>query len=66
MVGMGEERKEIIKIMEDMRYDDVDLMNIGKYIKKKRKNNKVIRLVKKDELKYLEKIGKKKGLMMVD
>lgn len=63
---MGEERKEIIKIMEDMRYDDVDLMNIGKYIKKKRKNNKVIRLVKKDELKYLEKIGKKKGLMMVD
>ena len=32
MVGLGEERDEIIQVMDDLRSADVDFLTIGQYL----------------------------------
>jgi lipoic acid synthetase len=32
MVGLGEERNEVLQVMDDMRSADVDFMTIGQYL----------------------------------
>lgn len=65
MVGLGENQNEIIQVMEDLRSADVDFLTIGQYLQPTPKHAKMERYVTPDEFKYLERIAKTKGFLMV-
>lgn len=65
MVGLGEERNEILQLMDDLRSADVDFMTIGQYLQPTRKHHPVIRFVTPDEFKSFATIGKTKGFLLV-
>ena len=65
MVGLGEERNEVLQLMDDLRSAEVDFMTIGQYLAPSRKNHAVIRFVTPDEFKSFETIAYAKGFLMV-
>jgi len=65
MVGLGEERNEILQLMDDLRSANVDFLTIGQYLQPSRKHHPVIRFVPPDEFKALETIAYAKGFLMV-
>jgi lipoyl synthase len=65
MVGLGEERNEILQVMDDLRAADVDFLTIGQYLQPSRKHHPVVRYVPPDEFKALETIAYAKGFAMV-
>jgi lipoyl synthase len=65
MVGLGEERNEILQVMDDLRSADVDFLTIGQYLQPSRKHHPVVRFVPPDEFKALETIAYAKGFAMV-
>jgi lipoic acid synthetase len=65
MVGLGEERNEVLALMDDLRSADVDFLTIGQYLQPSRKHHPVIRFVTPDEFKAFETIAYAKGFLMV-
>jgi len=65
MVGLGEERNEILQVMDDLRAANIDFLTIGQYLQPTRKHHKVVRFVPPDEFKALETIAYAKGFLMV-
>ena len=65
MVGLGEERNEVLQLMDDLRTADVDFLTIGQYLQPSRKHHPVARFVTPDEFKALETIAYAKGFSMV-
>lgn len=65
MVGFGEERNEVLQLMDDLRSANVDFMTIGQYLQPTRKHHAVIRYVTPDEFKSFATIGKTKGFLLV-
>jgi lipoic acid synthetase len=65
MVGLGEERNEVLQVMDDLRSADVDFLTIGQYLQPSRKHHPVMRFVPPDEFKTLEAIAYAKGFSMV-
>jgi len=65
MVGLGEERNEVLQVMDDMRSAQVDFLTIGQYLQPTRKHHEVQRFVPPDEFKSLETIAYTKGFLMV-
>ena len=65
MVGLGEERNEVLQVMDDLRAADVDFLTIGQYLQPSRKHHPVIRFVPPDEFKALATIAYAKGFSMV-
>ncbi len=65
MVGLGEERNEILQVMDDLRSANVDFLTIGQYLQPTRKHAEVKRFVPLDEFKSLETIAYSKGFLMV-
>jgi lipoic acid synthetase len=65
MVGLGEERDEILQVMDDLRCADVDFLTIGQYLQPTRKHAAVERFVAPDEFKALERIARAKGFLLV-
>ena len=65
MVGLGEERNEVLQVMDDLRSADVDFLTIGQYLQPTRKHHEVMRFVPPDEFKTLETIAYAKGFLMV-
>ncbi len=65
MVGLGEERNEILALMDDLRTADVDFMTIGQYLQPTRKHHPVIRFVTPEEFDSYATIGKTKGFHLV-
>ena len=41
MVGLGEERNEVLQVMDDLRSADVDFLTIGQYLQPTRKHHEV-------------------------
>jgi len=64
MVGLGEEREEVLQVMDDLRTAEVDFMTIGQYLQPTRKHAEVKRFVPPDEFKALEKIALAKGFLL--
>src|SRR5262252_886854 len=54
MVGLGEERNEILQVMDDLRSADVDFLTIGQYLQPTRKHHAVMRYIPPDEFKAYE------------
>ncbi len=65
MVGLGEERNEILQVMDDLRAAEVDFLTIGQYLQPSRKHHPVVRFMPPDEFKTLETIAYAKGFSMV-
>ena len=65
MVGLGEERNEVLQLMDDLRSADVDFLTIGQYLQPTRKHHPVIRYVPPEEFKSLEVSGRTKGFLLV-
>jgi len=65
MVGLGEERNEVLQVMDDLRSADVDFLTIGQYLQPTRKHHEIKRFVPPDEFGALETIAYSKGFLMV-
>jgi lipoyl synthase len=65
MVGLGEERNEVLQVMDDLRAADVDFLTVGQYLQPSRKHHPVVRFVPPDEFKALATIAYAKGFAMV-
>src|SRR5215475_965474 len=65
MVGLGEERNEVLQVMDDLRSAQVDFLTVGQYLQPTRKHHAVARFVPPDEFKALETIAYAKGFLMV-
>ncbi len=65
MVGLGEERHEVLQVMDDLRSADVDFLTIGQYLQPTRKHHAVMRYVTPDEFAGYEKVAYTKGFLMV-
>jgi lipoic acid synthetase len=65
MVGLGEERNEVLQVMDDLRAADVDFLTIGQYLQPTRKHHAVMRYVAPDEFKAYETVAYTKGFLMV-
>ena len=65
MVGLGENKDEIIQVMDDLRSAEVDFLTIGQYLQPSPKHHPLVRYYHPDEFKYLENIAKSKGFLLV-
>ena len=65
MVGLGEERAEVLQLMDDLRTADVDFLTVGQYLQPTKKHHAVIRFVPPDEFASLESVARSKGFLMV-
>ncbi len=65
MAGLGEEKIEVMQVMDDLRAADVDFLTIGQYLQPTPKHAAVDRFVTPDEFKTYETIARGKGFLMV-
>ncbi len=65
MVGLGEERNEVLQVMDDLRTAEVDFITIGQYLRPSPKHHSVARYVPPDEFVALKSIAFAKGFLMV-
>jgi lipoic acid synthetase len=65
MVGLGEERAEILQVMDDLRAADVDFVTLGQYLQPTPKHHPVDRFVTPDEFAAYAAMARAKGFLMV-
>ena len=65
MVGLGEERNEVLQMMDDLRSADVDFLTIGQYLQPTPKHHAVERFVPPEEFADYATIGLAKGFALV-
>ncbi|RUT32886.1 lipoyl synthase [Arsenicitalea aurantiaca] len=65
MVGLGEERNEVLQLMDDLRSADVDFLTIGQYLQPTRKHHPVLRFVTPEEFKSYATVATAKGFALV-
>ena len=65
MVGLGENKEEVIQVMDDLRSAEVDFITIGQYLQPSPKHHPLNRYYHPDEFKKLEQIAKTKGFLLV-
>jgi lipoic acid synthetase len=65
MVGLGEERNEVLQLMDDLRSADVDFITIGQYLQPTKKHHEVMKFVTPEEFSSYETIAYSKGFLMV-
>jgi len=65
MVGLGEDRNEIMQVMDDLRSADVDFLTIGQYLQPTPKHAPVDRFVTPDEFEGYKTMAAGKGFLLV-
>ncbi|HCJ62351.1 MAG: lipoyl synthase [SAR116 cluster bacterium] len=65
MVGLGEERDELLQVMDDMRIAGVDFLTIGQYLQPTKKHHPVRKYYEPEAFRELEQLAKGKGFLMV-
>lgn len=65
MVGLGEEREEVMQVMDDLRAADVDFMTIGQYLQPTPKHAAVAKFVTPDEFQDYAALGRGKGFLLI-
>ena len=66
MLGLGEEKEEVIQTMRDLKESHVDVITIGQYLQPTPKHLKVQRFVHPDEFAEYRQIGYEIGLDYVE
>jgi lipoyl synthase len=65
MVGLGEDRAEVLQVMDDLRTAQVDFLTIGQYLQPTPKHHAVDRFVTPDEFETYRRQAQGKGFLMV-
>lgn len=65
MVGLGEDKTEVLQVMDDLRAAEVDFITIGQYLQPTSRHAPVDRFVTPDEFKMYERMARAKGFLMV-
>ena len=65
MVGLGEERDEVLQLMDDLRSAAVDFMTIGQYLQPTRKHAEIKSFVTPAEFESYARIARTKGFLLV-
>jgi|TARA_B100001105_G_scaffold80751_1_gene63960 lipoic acid synthetase len=65
MLGLGEERNEIMQVMDDLRSADVDFLTLGQYLQPTRKHAPIKKFITPDEFSRYKQIAESKGFLMV-
>jgi len=65
MVGLGENKDEVLQVMDDLRSAEVDFLTIGQYLQPSVKHHPLSRYYHPDEFKELESVAKSKGFLLV-
>jgi lipoic acid synthetase len=65
MAGLGEEREEVLQVMDDLRAADVDFITIGQYLQPTLRHIAVERFVTPDEFNAYAAAARAKGFLLV-
>ena len=65
MVGLGENKNEILQVMDDLRIANVDFLTIGQYLQPSPKHYPLQRYYHPNEFKELKEIALSKGFLLV-
>ena len=65
MVGLGENKDEVIQVMDDLRSVEVDFITIGQYLQPSPKHHPLYRYYSPNEFQEFERIAKTKGFLLV-
>jgi lipoic acid synthetase len=65
MVGLGEQRIEVLQVMDDLRCAEVDFLTIGQYLQPTVKHAAVDRFVTPDEFADYARMARGKGFLLV-
>ena len=65
MVGLGENKDEIIQVMDDLRSAEVDFLTIGQYLQPSAKHYPLDRYYSPEEFEELKNIAFSKGFLLV-
>ncbi len=65
MVGLGEQRGEVMQVMDDLRIADVDFLTLGQYLQPTVKHAAVDRFVTPEEFADYASLARAKGFLMV-
>ena len=65
MVGLGENKDEILQVMDDLRSANVDFLTIGQYLQPSVKHHPLDRYYKPEEFDELTAIAVSKGFLLV-
>ena len=66
MLGLGEEKEEVIQTLKDLKANHVDVVTIGQYLQPTKKHLPVARFVHPDEFAEFREIGYNLGLDYVE
>jgi lipoic acid synthetase len=65
MLGLGEEREEVLQVMDDLRTAEVDFLTLGQYLQPSVKHAPIARFVPPEEFDELAAIARAKGFLLV-
>lgn len=66
MVGLGETKEEVLKLMDDLRAINVDIITIGQYLRPSQKQLPVKEWITPDDFKFFKDEGEKRGFSYVE
>jgi lipoyl synthase len=66
ILGLGEERDELVETMRDLRAADVNILTLGQYLRPSAQHLPVARYYHPDEFRELAEIGKRLGFAHVE
>ena len=65
MVGLGEQRGEVLQVMDDMRMAGIDFLTLGQYLQPSPKHAAVDRFIPPEEFADYASMARAKGFLMV-
>jgi lipoyl synthase len=65
MVGLGEEKSEVLQVMDDLRSAEVDFLTIGQYLQPTAKHHAIARFVTPEEFRNFASFALGKGFLLV-
>ena len=65
MVGLGENKDDVLQVMDDLRSAEVDFLTIGQYLQPSIKHYPLDRYYKPEEFEELKTLAKSKGFLLV-
>jgi lipoic acid synthetase len=66
MLGLGEEKEEVVQTMQDLYHNGVQVITLGQYLQPTPKHLPVLRFVHPDEFRKLKQIGYEMGFDYVE
>jgi len=65
MLGLGEERDEVLQVLDDLREAGIDILTIGQYLRPSARHHPVMKYWSPEEFDGLKYLAEKKGFGMV-